>query len=259
MTDQIDKTIYDDLGKSLEDLLEDIKNLHDIVDIAHRGISVTQAMPQVAKVLMKVEGENESNKNAVDNAERIAKIAKSEIDNGFPFLYSQAALMLYSYLEGSVKRFITTFLKNNSINEIKEFNNLKISIGEYLSLDDNEKYEYLFQQYEKTVAIGIQYGVTRFETLLHPIGFSGHVEEETTKNIYELSQIRNNILHRGAVADRFLIKNCPWLNYKLNDKVKVNKSSFDKFSKAITSYLMLIAIRLGEKRGKDMSEFKTQK
>lgn len=257
MTTQIDNINYDDLGKSLEDLLNDIKNLHDIIDIAHRGISVTQAMPQITKVLMKVEGENESNKIAVENAERIAQVAKVEIDNGFPFLFSQGTLMLYSYLEGAIKRFITTYFKNNSINDIKEFNSVKISLGDFLNLDENEKYEYIFQQYEKSVAIGIQYGVTRFETLLFPIGFGGPVDEETSKSIFELSQLRNNILHRGAIADRFLIKNCPWLNYKLGDRVNVNKDSYNKYFKAISSYLVLIAIRLGEKRGKDMSEFKT--
>ena len=254
MKDGMENKNYEGLGKSLEDLLKDITDLHDIVIMSQSGIGIIQKMPDVAKFLMEIDGENEKKLKSFENAKRMAKTATIEVENNFPFLYSQSTLMQYSYLEGFIKRLITTFISNNDITEIKEFSNIKISISEYLSLDDNEKYDYIFQQYEKSVAIGIQYGITRFETLLKPIGLSGKVDEETTKSIFELSQIRNNILHRGAIADRFLVKNCPWLNYKINDKVKVNKESYEKFFKAILDYLSVIAIRIGEKRGKDVDQ-----
>lgn len=246
------------IGDSLSHLLEDVKNLHNIIDIAQRGINVTQVMPQIAKTIIKVEGENESNKNSIKHASEIAEIAKKEIENGFPFLHSQAALMYYSYLEGAIKRLIITYFKNNELVEIKGVNNVKITLSEFIYLDEGEKFEYIFIQFEKTVSTGIQYGISRFENLLSYIDFDGEVPEAISKVIFELSQIRNNILHRGAVADRFLIKNCPWLGYSIGDRIKVSHTQYSKYFQAIYNYTMLIAIRLGEKNGVDMNDERNQ-
>ncbi|ALR30674.1 hypothetical protein ATE47_09105 [Chryseobacterium sp. IHB B 17019] len=247
---------YEDLGDTLQKLVDDLTYLHDIISISTSGIKMVATTSKISKLLMDIDGENEDNLNKHYNAERLSKIAKDEIEANFPFLYAQASLMHYSFLEGCIKHLITTFIKNNNINTINEFKNLKISLGEFLSLEEDEKNDYIFQLYEKNIAIGIQYGVTRFETLLAPIGLSGKVDKELAKTIFELSQKRNNILHRGGIADRFLIKNCPWLNYKLNDKIIVNNENYEKSFEAIIKYLSLIAIRIGEMRGKDMSKYR---
>ena len=127
-------------------------------------------------------------------------MAKSEIENGFPFLHNQASLILYSQLEGAVKRFIIEFFGIDGIlTKIGELSKIKITIADYYNLNGTEKLEYLFQQYEKNVSIGMQYGVTRFEALLKPIGFAGEIDEDTRKNIFELSQ--NLTLTRGPLKN----------------------------------------------------------
>jgi hypothetical protein len=55
---QTDEYNYDGLVDALNDLLDEINNLREIVHVAKQGINVTQALPNAAKVLMFVDGEN---------------------------------------------------------------------------------------------------------------------------------------------------------------------------------------------------------
>jgi len=258
MADSSIKNNYDGLHESLEILLDDIQKMHDIINVAQRGLQMTQGAPNAVKVLAKVKNEEDTEKHklSLQKVERIADIAKKEIDSGFPFLYSQSSIMLYSYLEGAIKRFVIIYFKKNDLEKIKEVANIKIAFSEFVNLDDNEKFEHLFILYEKLLTVGMQYGVTRFENLLGPINFSGYVDKDLAKIIFELSQIRNVILHRGGKADKQFIACCPWLNYAVGDRIIVTDKKYDEYYVGVCKYVTELAIRLGEKRGKDMSEYK---
>ncbi len=258
-TGNIDKEELKGLSAPLKMFIEEMETYHDIVNVSMSGLSVTQAMPKVVDVIAKVEGESEAIETSRKNVNRIAKLAKNEIDNGFPFLHNQATLILYSQMEGTIKRFIIVFFGiDNILTRISQLSKIKISLAEYYNLSGVEQLEYLFQQYEKNVSIGMQYGVTRFEALLTPIGFGGEVDKDTRKGVFELSQIRNNLLHRGGIVDKHLLDSCPWLNFVIGDKVALNKNQYDMYFKSVMNYMILIIIRLGEKRGVDMSEFKNE-
>jgi hypothetical protein len=260
MTDNlehIDKNDLKALAEPLQQFTKENELYHNLLHLCRDSITINTQLPNVIDVLAKVQGESEEFTKSKANAIKKSDLAKSEIENGFPFLYNQASLMLYSHLEGAIKRFVTEFFKiNGAIETINELSKIKITISEFLKLDETERLEYLFQQYEKTVTIGLQYGVTRFETLLKPIGFAGKVDLGIQKVIFELSQVRNNIIHRGGFADKHLINSCPWLKYKIGDAVKITQAQYEKYHAVVFEYVILIIIRLGEKRGQDMSEFK---
>lgn len=235
---------YKDFDNHLEELLNDLKRLLEVADVSVSGLKVAQMMPQFSKIIKALKHDINAEQH-LDVIKR-AEIAKVEVDAGFPFLYTQSILMMYAYLEGTVKRCIISFFMNNDLTRIKELNTIKISFGEYVSLDESEKFDYLFQQYEKAIAAGMMYGVTRFENLLSPIKFSGKVNEDISKDIFELSQIRNTILHRGGIVDRHFANHCHWLGYKKGDKIVINFDLHKKYADAVIEYTKILIYRLFE-------------
>ena len=240
-----------------EDLFYSIKRTHDIINVAERGLRMAEKMPDVIALLKKHQLEEIEESN-YENAFRHAEVAKKEVEAGFPFLFTQSVLMMYSSLEASIKSTVITFFKNNDLENIKEVGNIKIVFAEFINLEEDEKYDYLFQQYEKNITSGILYGLTRFENLLSPIGLSGEIDSQLSKDIFELSQTRNNILHRGGIADRFFVKNCPWLNYKNGDCIKIDRELHEKYFSAIIKYCLKLAFRVAEIKGMDTSELKKE-
>lgn len=263
MTDllkNINKADLNALKKPLQQFIDENKLYHSLLDLCRDSIAINTQIPNIIDVISEVDGESEELTKSKENAIKKSDLAKKEIENKFPFLYGQATLMLYSHLEGAIKRFVTEFFKiKGAIENIDELSRIKITISEFVKLDDVERLDYLFQQYEKSVTIGLQYGVNRFETLLKPIGFSGKVEKTIQQGIFELSQVRNNLLHRGGFADKHLTSCCPWLNYNIGDVVKITQDQYENYHKLVFEYIILIIIRLRENIGYDMSEYKKKR
>lgn len=253
--ESIDRNKLTSLTAPLKEFLDEMDLYHDLIWLTVNSISVSQKLPQAIAAIESVEGQVQELQVQKKRIDKIAALANQEIDSGFHFLYNQAVVYLYSQLEGAIKRFIMRFFSIEGVIEnFDSIGKVKISISEYTSLNEVERLEYIFQQYEKNEARGIQYGVTRFESLLEPIGFGGEVDQSISRDIYELSQVRNNLIHRGGIIDKYLLDSCPWIKMPLGSKIGLEKDQYERYAIASVKYLSVILVRLGEIRGKDMSE-----
>jgi hypothetical protein len=258
------KNVPDWATDPLVDLLEGIKYLNDIVTTTANGLLYAKRLPEiieknalgvdVAKQLIKENLAIKTPTTAFELLQTVSGIAAQETDKGFPFLFSFGLVNLYTLLETAIKNLVINYFKNsNGLASIDAIAKIKIEFAEYHKMNDDEKTEYLFEQYEKNIGAGLKYGVSRFEKLLAPIGFSGRTSTKASSAIFELSQLRNNILHRGGTADKMLISSCPDLNYQLGQKINVGTQQYEKYMDAVSNYLNILIIRVGEKWDADMS------
>ena len=245
---------YENLQDFFSSALENIQTLAEIIDVTKIGLKATKKLPDILDLLIKAHGSDGEHNDFLKRTSNLAITANLEVENDFPFMHSQGAIMFYSHLESSIKRLIICIFSNSDIIKIKELSSLKIGLSEYMSLDESERLDYLFAQFEKSTTTGIQYGVTRFEKLLQPLNLSGPVQEEISKPIFELSQVRNNLLHRNGIADSHLIKSCPWLNYRVGDKIIITSNRYSIYLDSMLNYLILLAVRIGRKREMDVSD-----
>ncbi len=87
-------------------------------------------------------------------------------------------------------------------------------------------------------------GVDGFEVFLGYVGLSGTVAPDIKKTVWEVSHIRNAIVHRASIADRKLVQSCPWLNYKIGERVKIPHEVLAKYVHTLTEYLIIVLKRL---------------
>jgi len=85
-----------------------------LLHISMRGISAVTGMPQALKVLADIDQKttDEETRRRLDQAKQEAELAQQEIDRDFPLLHAQAAVSLWSALEGLVKTFLAKWLQN---------------------------------------------------------------------------------------------------------------------------------------------------
>jgi hypothetical protein len=170
--------------------------------------------------------------------ERIAKLAHREVDHGFPLLYGQAAIAMWSSLEALIRSLIAQWLLNTpeawQLDAVKK---LRVKLGDYESLDRFERCLWITDLIDQEVSGPLRNGVNRFESLLQPFGLSGSIDPEWRKTLLELSQVRNVLVHRNGTVDRKLIDACPWLKLKLGDHLMVTDSMWHAYSQTIARYV----------------------
>lgn len=241
--------------------LNQTEYLSQILFLTIKGISVLRAMPQTVKaVAMAEDMQNDTDyENKLAEAEKSAKLAQMEIDREFPIVHAQAIVSLWSFLEALIHSFIVEWVRNNpQAFKFNEIHKLRIRLGEYEQLRDYERYNYIVELLEKDIAIGLRNGTTRFEALLKPFGLSGEIPENIRRDIYELGQVRNIIVHRAGVVDRELLDACPWLDLAFGDEIRVSHKMFKNYVIATHQYVTLIICRVGEYFDVDMNDHREQ-
>jgi hypothetical protein len=238
--------------------LEQTQHLEQTLHLSIKGISGLRGMPGLVEALADLDedmpGEEESRE--IEIAKKEAELAHREVDSGFPLLHSHATVALWSYLEALFRTFVSEILRNYPGAMTKdEVGKIKIRLGEYESLADEEKYLYVFNLLEQEKGFHLASGVTRFEALLAPFGFAGKVPDRVCKDIFELGQIRNAILHCGGIADVRLVNSCPWLDLEVGDQISLGQTEYRRYFSAVHDYALLLINRIGEHYGKNMEEY----
>lgn len=113
---------------------------------------------------------------------------------------------------------------------------IKITLAEFEILENDERMRLLINELERSLRSQFKDGVSRFEAILSVFGFSGAVDDDTRKNIYEMFHIRNIIVHRASIADRKFVRACPWLGYSIGDSVKVSHEDWGRYLAAVADY-----------------------
>ncbi|MDR4481955.1 MAG: hypothetical protein R3B95_01640 [Nitrospirales bacterium] len=216
-----------------------------------------KALETIARYDEKYDSEKDSPKHEeqLKRAKKDSKLAENEINAGFPLVYSNAIVTLWSLLEAMTRSMVVAWLKNErSSFQGDSINRLRIRIGDYEQLTEAERHHYIAELLETDVAAGLRYGIDRFEALLKPIGLDGAAPEKLRRNIFEFGQVRNAIAHRGGTTDRQLSNACPWLNFPIGEELPIIREHFDRYWEASLNYLILLVSRSATRFGGDSTK-----
>ena len=228
----------------------------ELSHISKKGIQAIVSMKDITEALTEPEDMDDPiKKNSFENIRREALLAANEATDGFPFLHEHFTVSLWAFLES----FIITLLANWIMNkpEIKacdEFKKLKVRIGEYETLSDEDRAFHLLDLLEESKGSRRSPGIARFNSLLQTFGIVVNISPDKIRDLIELHQLRNALVHRRGIADRKLISSCPWLGLSVGDAVKIDARSYERFNLAVTAYiaelLQQIRLHFGLKRAK---------
>jgi len=228
------------------DFLDHQHQLGYLLELSITGISMLRAVPRAVEVLGPDEGETgERHSERVEHAHKVAQLAQREVDSGFPLLHAQATVSLWSSLECLVCGFLADWLANkpDALN-LEPVRKTRISLGEYEAMAPDQRRHYIIELLEREVHAPFRQGVDRFEALLGVFGLSGPVDDDTKRDLFELSSVRNVLVHRRGIADTRFVKACPWLDLKPGDTVAVSHDNFHRYMGSTTRYIVTLIKRV---------------
>lgn len=241
-----------------EEFLDNHKRMDQLLELSIMGISCLRAMPRVVTATAKARGDShaESLQSQLDWATRLAELADREVAEGFPLLHAQTLVSLWGSLEALTRTFLVSWLENEpKAMQAEKIQNLSIKLGEYESLQGEGRALYILELLEREIKAPFKDGVNRFESLLGAFGLTGQVEESDKKNLYEMSQLRNVLVHRRGIADKRLVDACAWLGLEIGQPVVITRESYLRYSEAVACYVIELIARVGIYFGMSESDF----
>jgi hypothetical protein len=225
---------------------------------AVKMIEVTQRLAKQANFSRHIMSEEKLAK-VKEQAGEFEAFAREQKEDGFPFLFSLAVVRLWSILEALVDDLAVDFLRRP--NECKDKDliySLKGPLLEFATAPPERQADFLTERLKDVVKAGLQPGVGRFEAILDPIGLGGGIDSDVRRVLFEISQVRNVIVHKAGITDQRFIEACSWLNLKSGAPLKVNAQDFHLYT--ISSYYYVVEIRyrihqfLGYEKPQDIRE-----
>jgi hypothetical protein len=179
----------------------------------------------------------------------VSTIAREECDRGFPLLVRLSIVGLWSALEVAIPSFVKTFLEEKpELLGAKAFEKVKLPAALCRNLSAEDFYSLVIDEFERDTSGILKAGIGRFENLLSTIGCTGEVEKEIRDNIYELSRVRNLIVHNFGRADKKFLKECPAFDVKLGAQVKLTLYHYHTYAAAVHGYAANVIERIQKVR-----------
>lgn len=236
----------------LENFLQKAYCLGLTVDLNVRGVRLATKMPSTMTALStyyRAIGQD-FEEFGFEEAKKLSEFAQTEIERNFPIIFGQAVVSLWSLLELCIKDFTALCIENDSGILLKDpFLNMKIKLGEYLELGDEERNLYLVDLLEREVGAGIKNGIRRFDVLLDAVDMGGRTPKKMNEIFFEFGQIRNALAHRGDRVDRKLLTSCPWLEFEVGGELRVTELMCTRYFEAAALYVTILKARSRAKQG----------
>lgn len=183
--------------------------------------------------------------DGVNRAEQVAPLIKEETENGFPFFYGLATVAIWGALEAFIRDLLVLCLENDTtFLSLEPIAKIRISLSQFELMPDEQRRYYIIDTIERDIQSKFKHGASRFESLLRTFGLGGEIEDGHKRILLELANVRNVLVHRSGIADQRLITTCPWIGFKMGERVKVNSDMFSRYSVATPTYGAIVFRRV---------------
>jgi hypothetical protein len=213
-------------------------------------------MPRIQEVISRLEKQRGIYKDHDTSAsiKAEADLAQLELLEGFPITLSQFIVDVWGLLEAFVRGLVALSLEKLDGMHFDAVTKLRVRIGEYEQQKGSARFHYIVKLLEREEASSVKNGADRFESLLACVGLQGSLPKNLRQALYELSQLRNCIVHNARRADMQLIENCPWLDLTEGQLISPGYERAMRLCKAAKDYSILVVARATTKCGDPMQK-----
>lgn len=233
----------------MDDCIAFIREDHELLALTQHALVRTVKEPELTRALVNwdqvsagLDPESDEQRAKVDSSIRAAAFAKRELDSGFTLLHAHSLVLVWGALETMVVDLCIASLKNvPSLLDSDEFRRIKIPLGEFLELTEDERMEALLALADReSRGLGWQ-GVARLEGLLRLVGLEGEMDAPGLRaDLHTMYQIRNLFVHRRGVIDRRFLANCQPIGGNLGERLRFEPARYLQLRMAATHYVFVV-------------------
>jgi len=233
-------TVVFDAFKAFLDYLSEIEKVYSL---SMHAMKMLQGSGRLAEVLAEVKERklDDEAKQRIELTKKLEMDAEAEAASGFPLLTSHSVVALWSALEETIPRLCVDWLLTYPKTlEREEFAKVRLPSKIVLIEDRSLLIEEIVFELNRATLSSLKAGIGRFDALIGALGIQLNVSADLRRDLFELSKVRNVIVHQFGKADRKFVQECPWLNCKAGERLRLGPDQFQKYNIAVREYCVRI-------------------
>jgi hypothetical protein len=228
------------------ELLKPFKSFIEFVDETNRAVFLTiyairslDGLGRLVTVMERIKPTLDGSQ-AVEKAQKYEQMALEENRNGFPLTLSHAAVALWAALEVTIPTYVAVCLRAKpELLRGERFKKVRFPVS-MLDATPDEQFQWIVQELQDQLKTDEKLGIGRFEGLLAAAGFEVPVESYLRRDLLELSQVRNLVVHRFGVVDEAFREKCPFRNDPIGSRLKISEADYDRYQRSVREFAAII-------------------
>lgn len=234
-----------------------LEEAHRVLALSAKGISSLAKSADLVRALAELDHVDEDGnltgdaQKHVDAAYQEAELAQNEVTNDFPLLHAQTVVALWSALESTFPRMaIEWLLSYPETLQRPVFSKIKAPVGSYELMSQEERVRFIVEELLQLIQFQHLPGIARFEALFDALGMGGSVDDDLRRNLYELSQVRNLVVHQFSIVDQRFADACPWMKVEVGERLRIGHRDYVRYYDAVMTYLTEVVRRVTNRRNR---------
>ncbi|PSR65868.1 MULTISPECIES: hypothetical protein [Nocardia] len=169
-------------------------------------------------------------------------LSADELEAGLPLIFATNLIGIWGALESFVGDVFKISLRYRpDLLAGSAFKGVNLPVSVLANPEDDALYTAIYQ---KVLPPGTG-AFEKFEDLLKDVDLRNiGVDPEVKKKLRAAHQIRNVWAHKSGIADSHFVTSCPYLPYKVGERVDLDQEAMGELAQAIVDYITLILQRL---------------
>ena len=212
----------------------------NLLYLSMRAISGLQGITRLTEVLSKSEFDEKRERYSpsdIEEARKLEDLAKSEIERGFPLIIAHSIVAIWSALEACIPEFCADWLiAQPELLESEGLAKIKVSATLLNTADRRGAMRAVVSEIERQVDAPQKAGLGRFQANLEKLGLGFGLDDDLRKSLFEMSKVRNLIVHRLGKADEIFANECPWRNLNSGDRLVLTLDDYKRYRSSSGEY-----------------------
>lgn len=238
-----DKSLNGWLLTPATNLVSYLANQTMIAGLTQRTMIAAEAMPTFLVLAQKALPPDQVHahtaiKKLIAGAATDAAFAADEIANGFNTIFSHHAVAMWGAVETTIEQTLVSHIR-------KLPDAAAVVAGSASSLNTGKLRTTTEREAKATIkmweqAIKIDSAMGRSVKMLKAFDINISLSSDLSRELDEMSEIRNIIVHRAGFADERFMKKCPWTKSKAGDFLTVDRARLDRYISATHKFAVAL-------------------
>jgi len=231
---------------AFESFVEYSQQIEKLLTLSIHAISGLEGSGKLVDVLNEGVLDGERPKYSPEHVAHIhamEELAASQTALGHPMLIAHSVVALWSALEASIPAFCSDWIvANPSCLSSDGMARIKISAIFLAGTDRRSAAEAIVEEISRQLDASLRPGIGRFQGVLEKIGISFPIEDDVRRTLFELSKVRNLIVHRFGRADRKFVEECSGFALNVGDELRLTLDHYAQYRRAAGEYAAQIVL-----------------
>lgn len=179
--------------------------------------------------------------------------ARDQVEHGFPLLWEQATVSLWSHLEVATEDLAVALVEHalttDTLDALSvEARTVRLPVEVWVQGNRRDHARQVLAELDKKQHFGTKPGAGQLEATLEVVGLGGGVSDDIRRALLQTSQVRHVLVHRGGEADERFVEYCSDLVAGVGSRVSVDEGTFRDWSEAAESYMVTVAQRVADRQ-----------